>query len=104
MAEVADQEFIGFYITADAKGAINWTVDYANTGDPANASDRGQTGGIQLHRRRQPMGIENTTSLPDFERRWRTLSLLAEEWAWLNGSGKCSFSPPGVAHRPSSGC
>jgi hypothetical protein len=108
-----DQESILFSITTSpsdpmtATGSIQWHVDYTTSPSDPNpsSSDSAKIMGIQLHRRRQPLEIENTTTeISTFERRWRELSLLAEEWTWLNGSGPPSFpstSPPSPFHHSS---
>jgi hypothetical protein len=77
-----------------AVGSLQWHVDYESSGsdDSSSPSDNATVTGIQLYRRRQHLEIEDTTTeISAFERKWRELTFLAEEFAWLNNS---SSNPP----------
>ncbi|KIW95349.1 uncharacterized protein Z519_03933 [Cladophialophora bantiana CBS 173.52] len=88
MGREIDQEWIRFSITADKTGSIFWRADFAHAASPNDETDTAEVTGIPLHQRRQPLEIEDATRISNFERSWRTLTLLAEEWGWLNGSGQ----------------
>ncbi|KAJ9617174.1 hypothetical protein H2200_000895 [Cladophialophora chaetospira] len=82
MSKEISQEFVFFSIAADKTGSIRWRADFVDD----NVGDTAEHHGILLTQRRPPLEIEDDRNIPVFERSWRTLSLLAEEWAWLNGS------------------
>jgi hypothetical protein len=89
MSQEIDAEYIRFAIAADKTGSIYWRTDFAHAVNPSDEIDTAEAHEIPLHQRRPPLEIEEDAStLTDFERKWRTLSLLAEEWSWLNGSGQ----------------
>ena len=97
MTQEISAELIRFAIAADKTGSVYYRADFANAASPADEIDTAEAHGIPLHQRRPPLDLDDVATVSDFERRWRTLSLLAEEWGWLNGSGQyLEFPTPSV--------